>query len=1021
MAHLYPPPPRYHIAHRSTPIRHNSNAPLDTSLQPILTRSAAMAHADATEPALTFMRLPREVQNDIFSHCQQNDLICLSLVSRYFRELAAAQLYRNFHIVFPDEDDPSYETPIDGLAGGLDTFVTSPYDYAKHLRDLSLDTHSAGDKAEIAYKPYLYNVSCGKFMNTLLLLTLRKATSLESFRWNIRVELSRPVYKALHDINTLTNVHIRLQSGPSLYETPPPLPFSYQSGTSPASLHMSGGGVYTPAPPPVFANLPPPPSVFYVPTTSAPPPPLPKPIARVKAIKKSPLTKEPPTLSGFKKLKTLAVLDIDTLDVVTELKTCIQNSAGTLSKVKLSFSDALGLLARKPPPDIDPDDSDQDDEFQAIPAPPPGQGYHDDVSGPAKAYRAQEEKKSQESVLGRIFDVEPPVGKKTQKKTRDKEKGPKAKDESPNPGRDFINAIKAVSAKLMKEVHDVDDISASQQEILDTIESAARKYVASEEAKTSSGKEDDKAEGSTSSAPTPASSASEDKPETKPADETAASDDLPGGLFDQPSNSKSKETQKDANPDDIDIEEPEEQLVIEPQDPPIKDVATSESIPAPTPEPSSKEASVANSSSSVSSSVGKAVANLAAQKLNLKALTEKLDKFESQAQLTARENDEPEGVFIEELQGLGRDIKDVQKEMSAVQAEIADLERQLSGKSSTTAAETSSRQLDYLRTTRGIALQSLAIYLIPVKTSVLSRAIDLRVLRRITLLNVGPQAPIWAHLQKENKESPLPLRKIFTDNVSKVFLDFVAQLEELHELFMMERDNKYKPESFAPKTNVSMDQIRRTVLKKHMPTLKRLMIKNMSDTTWDFNEKAIMLMCKRGRNLEELACSMGIRAIHIFMQHLSGLVSLRALHIVRLRNDDTCVWVMRETKKFLIDNVSHHPHLKLEWVSVDDEDRVERLIRPSASVTKSKDKKSKKSKGKQKASSAGPGGGGGGNNDMFPLLPPPDSWENSGHSSDSDEDDEDLHEMKIETLENVHFYDVWGVRIFKKESVYGRL
>ena len=97
-------------------------------------------------------------------------------------------MYRNFHIVFPDEDDKSFDSSIDGLAGGLDTFVTSEYDYAKHLRDLSLDTLSAGKKAENAYKAYLYDVSCGKFMNTLLLLTLRKAKSLETFRFVARIE-----------------------------------------------------------------------------------------------------------------------------------------------------------------------------------------------------------------------------------------------------------------------------------------------------------------------------------------------------------------------------------------------------------------------------------------------------------------------------------------------------------------------------------------------------------------------------------------------------------------------------------------------------------------------------------------------------------------------------------------------------------------------------------------------------------------------------------------------------------------
>jgi hypothetical protein len=46
-----------------------------------------------------------------------------------------------------------------------------------------MDTVSTGIKAEHAYKPYLYSASCGKFLNTLLYLTLKKAKSLETFRY----------------------------------------------------------------------------------------------------------------------------------------------------------------------------------------------------------------------------------------------------------------------------------------------------------------------------------------------------------------------------------------------------------------------------------------------------------------------------------------------------------------------------------------------------------------------------------------------------------------------------------------------------------------------------------------------------------------------------------------------------------------------------------------------------------------------------------------------------------------------
>lgn len=126
--------------------------------------------------------LPQELQKEILSHVPQPDLICMCLVSRHFRDLAAAELYRSFHIIFPDDDDPSFESPVDGLANGLETFATSDYNYARHLREISLDTLSAGEKAELSYKPYLASQSCGKFLNTLLLLTLRRAKALEKLR-----------------------------------------------------------------------------------------------------------------------------------------------------------------------------------------------------------------------------------------------------------------------------------------------------------------------------------------------------------------------------------------------------------------------------------------------------------------------------------------------------------------------------------------------------------------------------------------------------------------------------------------------------------------------------------------------------------------------------------------------------------------------------------------------------------------------------------------------------------------------
>ena len=151
------------------------------------------------------------------------------------------------------------------------------------------------------------------------------------------------------------------------------------------------------------------------------------------------------------------------------------------------------------------------------------------------------------------------------------------------------------------------------------------------------------------------------------------------------------------------------------------------------------------------------------------------------------------------------------------------------------------------------------------------------------------------------------------------------------------------------------------------------------------------------------------------MRKMASLVSLRALHIVSLRNDDTCVWVMRETKEFLLDNLSHHPEMKLEWVSIDEDDKADRILMPAELLAEAKHrKKAKKDKGKQKATSFPVNGG----SSSFPVFPPLDTWD---VGSDSDEDGEEEMIRTVERVSGVRFYDIWDVTIFKKEVVHGRL
>ncbi len=152
------------------------------------------------------------------------------------------------------------------------------------------------------------------------------------------------------------------------------------------------------------------------------------------------------------------------------------------------------------------------------------------------------------------------------------------------------------------------------------------------------------------------------------------------------------------------------------------------------------------------------------------------------------------------------------------------------------------------------------------------------------------------------------------------------------------------------------------------------------------------------------------------MQYFSGLINLRAINILHFRNNDTCIWVMREILRFIVDNLSHHPELKLEWIAMEDE-RVERVVRPSETQDKVRqDEPANRSKGKGKEKSHVLAGAVMDN--TYPLLPV------DGLDSDSDSEDEsrdDGRRLRFQTFGPLQFYDLWGVKIFEKEIRSGRL
>ncbi|KAK2630646.1 hypothetical protein QTJ16_001466 [Diplocarpon rosae] len=968
--------------------------------------------------SLNFLDLPSETQKGIFSYASPQDLFTLSLVSKHFRDLAAEQIYRSFYIIFPDEDDPSNDSPFDSLAGGLETFATSEYNYAQYLKELILETQSAGDKGERTYRHYHYDVSCGKFMNTLLLLTLRKAVALETFRWDIRVELSRPVFKALHQIAAIQNLHLRMQAGPSMYQPLPPLPTSLLPPMSDDGESSS-------------SSLPPLPEIIPVPTGGG--------VNSIKVGKKiakmcqkPPNSKVepralPPTLSGFKKLKGLTVLDMDTLEYIDELRDCLRGSPA-LNTLALSFSEAMVARSRKPqsqPETASDDDSDQEDELFGQPILPSGPSLTNPAHGaadknfPTKIQKAIEEKEKQQAALGRILGVENIAPK------------PKPEVEKPKPEEDpkrrFIRSLAPVAAKLMSYLKPGSDISEEGQNTLKMIEKAARLYLDGESVKLEEREAVQASSVESGAAKVNPGSSSTDSEASRGAAFSGSS-----SLFDEPGKTKtSVDDLETSNPDDIDVDEPEgTELVIEfetsandgvseesnfddPLMPKEAGAVAQEPVNAPQPDTlTGNECDELQQKVREICDEAPAIGKTLQGMLDMRAeLTKRSESLRND--LTSLKSGTEVETDITNAEGLQAELDDITQKVDGISSRVQEAYISIRQNLSTDRMKALDQEMsEYVRGTRGLTLESLSIYLIPIKASFLSRGIDLNVLQSITLLNVGSQTPFWNLMAKENKLLPLPLHKVHTDHVTVPLLSCLSQLNNLTELILMERAAKDRGEGTSAKTTVTIEHIRKSVLRKHAATLRVLVVRNDTiSLEWDFNIKTMMLLCQRAKKLEELACSLGTSTMHTLLQYMPGLASLRALHTIMLHTDDNCTWVMREFRRFTVDAITHNPDMKLEYIALDRS--VDRLVRrmplrkPASEKAKELDWTSAKALAQLVMGSTA---GGWGDESKYDF---PDS-----------EDDEDgvvKSGLLVETIDGFRISDIVGFRIFEPSVLTGKL
>lgn len=554
---------------------------------------------------------------------------------------------------------------------------------------------------------------------------------------------------------------------------------------------------------------------------------------------------------------------MDSLDYISEIHRCIVRSWTTLNSLSLSFSESLSSKSRKPLPDVhSDDDSDLEDDFtQLVPppgAPPAATPLSTPNDAPSKALKALEERKKQEAVLSLLLGVDLAVPEPVQPQQPPAAEPDKKPAEDPK--RHFVNSLAPLGKILLKVIKDEDEESEFGKAALDIILKASRLYVESVEGKPSGSK----AEGG---APSASSTISADAPSESTTDKTSETNTTERGLFDEPEKKEKKGPNADAdvsNPDDIDIEVPEAS----------ESASEAESLDTPEDQQDADEPIEESEIESVAQSKVAAAVDEVNKLLDGPKIAESefykyyVEERTRLQQLIEEHMSQRDSIKITDTADWTLEEK-IRKAIVTYLSDLVQLELRFKEKlddsvTCRTADDTTQKMSEYVRKTRELNLQSLALYLIPLKSSVLLKAINLRFLRSITLLEVGHQSLFWASVAKENRISPIPLRKIYTDNVTLHFLALVHQLECVEELLMVERKQNSLVESITPKTTVTIDHLRRVVLKRHASTLKVLMIQNDDSSDWDLNSESAILICQRAKKLEELAVTFGSRTMVCF-------------------------------------------------------------------------------------------------------------------------------------------------------------
>lgn len=984
---------------------------------------------DRPEGRLYLLDLPLETQKQIIAQVSRKDLFLFQRVSPHFLSLASAEIYRHLDLKITNSGDEENGATSSHAAEALQTICASEHDYGQHIKSLRLGVNEDSieympSRLHIPQDPFLMTrllwdskSDSSKFLNTALLLVARKLRILETFQWDAPIEISGAVYQALHKIQSLRCLRVRLDISPSpkLMIRPGPSPPNPSLAMQQAmQAQMQNQAPLTTALPSHF--VPPPPGPASAPN------PYPIHAAKINNIKRKKAGgsggfnywANGRAFSGFKSLHTLTLVGLSNHDCLSEIAECIKASSASLKCLTLSLSTELARKSRKPVPLNNPElddpsdtEMDDEDELSQLPQPPTGASQAATTTNEADI---RKEKLAQESILAKVFDLQSvsAEGKKLEK-TLSLSGGQLQEEE------DSQQSIKAVN-QLMKSLMDSPLAAGSDATSLEIrlhhlrmIKAAAERYISNQETQKKLLAEQIKP-------PTPSMKkilskplnplASGFKPSSNNKGPSVVDHDFeplssptspyfdlgtgstgtpkpfpPNGSFpslDQstmlsylPGNSSSKSAGSQsytspyvAGAYSASLNNLPPSFSYEHSNHSTTGFVSPPVYPSPLQASSSGTWAVTSSNKDTLASTNKYVSNVGQNQKTKQKPAKKLPPAKKGYPFSSEDESEgtvktppsaPQPFFAasadtEALEGsmdidmehpdedttdLGEDQEIIAgsegSEETATPRKRAKVGLVETGSSSNAANQrpnpltedsaTSAMSSDeamqaYIRATHGLQLEELSLEWVPLKASIVARALDLSVLKRLTLLEVGPQDAFWTLLVRLQSATKIAaFKSIHTDNVSLPFVRFLATFEGLEELFMLERNKKQAADT-EPESTLTILAIRKGALRRHMPTLQRLSLRNERNEHWDIDPKTLRCLALKGTKLRELACSLSLKTYHVLMQLLPHLKSLHALHIIVLRTTDRSNQLPNESISFAVDNLSHCPDMKLRYIAI---------------------------------------------------------------------------------------------------------